>query len=397
MLRPYQERIVGEVMAELEHYSRPFVVDAFQSSGKSWMIAEIAKRVGKCLILCMSKELVEQDRDKLRAVGADATIYSASCGEKIISDITVATIGSIYKYPEYCERFKLVIIDECDAVPVDNKKSMYMKLLTKIPAKVIGWTGTAFRTAYKYTRLLNGDVIQNTIIKPLDDIGFWGKVIHGVNYQELREHECVSPIKYYVDDTDMSMLRVNSTGMDYTEDSLELYGATAKSRIATVCKGAIDNWSCKRVLVAVPSIDCAHDVAAELRSRGVKADTVDSEMKKRDRQDIINRFKNGEIKVIVQVLVLNVGFDLPALDCVVFARPSRSLRIWCQFVARGIRLDPDDDAKVCKAIDMGGMLKLYGRIEDVTVTNGKVTGSHGTISDKILNRVNVTEMGRRFH
>ena len=84
-LRPYQQRICDAVIEEYNHYTRPFVVDCFQSSGKSWMIADIAKRVGKCLILCMSKELVEQDRDKIKAVGADVSVYSASCGEKIIS------------------------------------------------------------------------------------------------------------------------------------------------------------------------------------------------------------------------------------------------------------------------------------------------------------------------
>ena len=83
-LRPYQQRIVTRVMSELSRYKKPFVVDAFQASGKSWMVAEIAKRVGKCLVLCMNKELVEQDVDKIRKVGASCSIYSASCGEKII-------------------------------------------------------------------------------------------------------------------------------------------------------------------------------------------------------------------------------------------------------------------------------------------------------------------------
>lgn len=396
-LRPYQRRICDEVIDELEHYTMPFVVNAFQSSGKSWMIAEIAKHVGKCLVLCMSKELVEQDRDKIKATGADATIYSASCNEKIISDITVATIGSIYKHPEYCKHFELVIIDECDAVPIDKKDSMYMKFLSKIQSKVIGWTGTPFRTTQKYSRLVNGDVIQSTMIRSLDGFKFWGFTIHGVDYQELMEYKSVSPIEYFVDNTDMSMLKINSTGLDYTERSLQEYSDVAQKRVAQVCKGALDNWNCKRVLVAVPNIESAEWIAEELRGMGVAAASVSSEMKKKDREQTINKFKAGEIKVIVQVLVLNVGFDLPALDCVIFARPSRSLRIWCQFIARGIRLDPEEPKKICRAIDMGGMLNLYGRIEDVKVKNGEVYGSHGCISDKILSRTNISEMQRRFH
>lgn len=397
MLRPYQQRIVDAVMEELDHYTRPFVVDAFQSSGKSWMIAEIAKRVGKCLVLCMNKELVEQDREKIEAVGASVSVYSASCGEKIISDITVATIGSIYKHPEYCQHFKLVIVDEADQVPVDKKDSMYMKLFRQIRKPVIGWTGTAFRTAYNYTRERNGDVVQTTTIKSLDKFSFWGKVMGGVGYQELRDLNCVSPLRYFVEDSNMSMLRVNSTGLDYTEDSLARYGDANRLRLVQVCSGAVNVWKCKRVLVAVPNIEEAEAVSDLLREQGIKSAYLHSKMGKKERSAIVSAFKNGKIQVVVQVLILNVGFDLPALDCVIFARPSLSLRIWCQFVARGIRIDPDDGKKVCKCIDMGGMMKLYGRIEDVRVGGGAVRGTHGTISDKILNKVNVSEMARRFN
>lgn len=391
-LFPYQERIVNDVLSELQHYYRPFVVDAFQASGKSWMIAELSKRVGKCLILCMSKELVEQDAEKIRAVGANCSIYSASCGEKIISDITVATINSIRKVPQYCQGFDLIIVDEVDAVPVDNKDSMYMKFFSQVKKPVMGLTGTAFRTAYSYSRLRNGDVIQKTHVKSLDQFKFWWKIIHGISYKELLDLGRVAPIQYSVADTDQSMLRVNSTGLDYTDESLADYGLTNRRRVVECINGALNVWKCKRVLVAVPNIEEAEAIA-----RQCGGETVHSKMSKKERESIITKFKNGEVKVIVQVLVLNVGFDLPTLDCVIFARPSKSLRIWCQFVMRGGRVDPENPEKVCKCIDMGGMIKLYGRIEDVKVQGGTVYGTYGSISDKALNQVNITEMKRRYH
>lgn len=394
-LRAYQQRIVEQVMDEYINYRRPFVVSAFQASGKSWMIAEIAKRVGKCLILCMNKELVEQDAEKIEAVGAECSIYSASCGEKVISNITVATIGSIYKHPEYCQHFNLVIVDEADQVPIDKKDSMYMKLFRQIRKPVIGWTGTAFRTAYQYSRLKNGDVVQTTLIKALDKFGFWGKVIDGVNYHELLSEKYVSPIEYYVEDANMSMLKVNSTGLDYTEESLAKYGGVNRMRLVQVVCGAIDTWKCKRVLVAVPNIDEAERVSDILKEYGIRSEYLHSKMSKKERTRIVERFKDGVIQVIVQVLILNVGFDLPELDCVIFARPSLSLRIWCQFVARGIRIS--EGKTHCKCIDMGGMIKLYGRIEDVKVEKGDVKGTFGAISNKILNKVNVSEMARRFN
>ena len=390
-LRSYQQKAVDDMLSELQHYSKPFVINLHQGGGKSWVIAEVAKRVGKCLVLCMSKELVEQDAEKIRAVGADCSIYSASCGEKVISDITVATIGSIRKVPQYCQEFSLIIIDECDSFPCDDKNSMYSKFFAQVRKPVIGLTGTAFRTTQKYSRLMNGDVIQSTFIKALDDFKFWGKVINEVSYQELKDQKFLAPIQYSIAETDRHMLRENSTGLDYTEDSLADYGVTNRKRVCECINGALNVWKCKRVLVAVPNIE-----EAEAISEMCGGATVHSKMSKKERTQIINKFKRGEIKVIVQVLVLNVGFDLPALDCVIFARPSKSLRIWAQTVGRGIRIDPEDPKKVCRCIDMGGMLKLYGRIEDVKVRGGVVYGTYGSISDKALNRINISEMQRRF-
>lgn len=391
-LRQYQQKAVDDMLSELQHYTKPFVINLHQGGGKSWIIAEVAKRVGKCLVLCMSKELVEQDAEKIRAVGADCTIYSASCGEKIISDITVATINSIHKVPEYCQGFNLIIIDECDQDPCDDKNSMYSKFFKVVRKPVIGLTGTAFRTDYSYSRQKNGDVIQITHVKSLDNFKFWGKTINEATYQDLRAMNYLSPIQYSVAKVDRSMLRTNSTGLDYTEDSLADYGLTNRTRVVECINGALNVWKCKRVLVAVPNIEEAEAIG-EMCGAGV----VHSKMTKKERTKVVNDFKSGKIKAVVQVLTLNVGFDLPALDCVIFARPSKSLRIWCQFVGRGIRIDPDDDSKVCRCIDMGGMLELYGRIEDVKVKGGKVYGTYGSISDKALNRVNITEMQRRFH
>lgn len=405
-LRSYQERIVKMALEELDNYKKPFVIDSFQASGKSLMIAELVNRLHKpVLILCMNKELVEQDRDKLVGQGMDATIFSASAGQKIISDITVGTINSIYKIPEYCERFGVVIIDECDQLPCDNPKSMYMQLLSKLKVKVVGWTGTPFRMVKRFGNTKSGDIIYTTQIRTLNRIPmgnqfFWGKIMHGVNYNELLAEGYVAPIKYLIEETDRSMLVVNSTGADYTEQSLELYGAENRIKVARAIVGANKSLNPKRILVTVPNIEDAEAIT-ELVKDKVPTAVLHSKLGKKERTRIVDEYKSGKIKVVVQVMMLNVGFDLPALDVVIFARPCLSLRIWCQTVARGIRLDPEDSHKVCKIVDMSGMIKQFGRIEDVKVAKEEggfrniITGTYGQISDKVLSEVNITEIRER--
>jgi DNA repair protein RadD len=69
------------------------------------------------LILQPSKEILEQNYNKLKSYGIDdISIYSASLKSKEIAKYTYATIGSIYKKPELFSSFEYVIIDECHGV-----------------------------------------------------------------------------------------------------------------------------------------------------------------------------------------------------------------------------------------------------------------------------------------
>ena len=69
-------------------------------AGKSLIIADIASKLdGHLLILCPSKEILEQNFAKLQSYGCwDASVYSASMGMKDINRITFATIGSVMNH-----------------------------------------------------------------------------------------------------------------------------------------------------------------------------------------------------------------------------------------------------------------------------------------------------------
>lgn len=95
----------------------PSIIVAPTAFGKSILIAHITNTIeDKVLILQPSKELLEQNYDKFTNIyGGEASIFSASLGEKEIGRVTYATIGSvanrIYDFKKF--GFKKVIIDEC--------------------------------------------------------------------------------------------------------------------------------------------------------------------------------------------------------------------------------------------------------------------------------------------
>ena len=115
---------IEPVKKGIEYFSQkkpvPSIIVAPTAFGKSIVIAQIAKGIAeKVLVIQPSKELLEQNYEKFINLGGEATIYSASMGEKEIGDVTYATIGSIvnvaWKFKEY--GITKVIIDECDRFP----------------------------------------------------------------------------------------------------------------------------------------------------------------------------------------------------------------------------------------------------------------------------------------
>ena len=85
------------------------------------------------------------------------------------------------------------------------------------------------------------------------------------------------------------------------------------------------------------------------------------------REYIINQYKKGEIKHLLNVGVFTTGFDVPQLDCIVMARPTMSLALYYQIIGRGVRLDPEKPEKILQVYDLVGVVERLGRVETIRV------------------------------
>lgn len=114
-------------------------------AGKSLVIADIAHRLdGNVLVFQPSKEILEQNFDKLRSYGEDdCSIYSASFNSKKISRITFATIGTVKAHMEDFNHFRYIIVDECHGV--NPMGGMYKNFFDCAKRKIIGLTATPYR------------------------------------------------------------------------------------------------------------------------------------------------------------------------------------------------------------------------------------------------------------
>ena len=338
----------------------PSIIVAPTAFGKSIVIAHIAKGIGeKVLVLQPSKELLEQNYNKFIFFGGSASIYSASMGQKELGDITYATIGSIINIAHKFREMGVskIIIDECDRYPreksgqlrrfVDGMKATHILGLTATPLKLqsnMGDTGP-------YSKLV---MLTNRSSKG----AFFKHIIHVAQIQDTVKLGFWTPLVYQSYDFDTGALVFNSSGAEFTNDSIAraYENQNIEDKIVKKVREIEDR---KSILVAVPTIEQATKLAGRIPMAAV----VTGETPTQDRNRVIEEFRNQKIRVIVQVNVLTVGFDYPELDCLITARPTASISWWYQFVGRGTRIH--EKKKDCLVVDFVGSVERFGKVEDL--------------------------------
>jgi DNA repair protein RadD len=339
---------------------KPSIIVAPTAFGKSIVIAHIAKGIGeKVLVLQPSKELLEQNYNKFINLGGEASIYSASMGEKEIGDVTYATIGSIINISHQFRSlgFTKVIIDECDRYPreksgmlrrfVEGMKATHVLGLTATPLKLqtnMGETGPYSKLVMLTNRSKHGV--------------FFKHILYASQINEMVENGFWTPLVYQSYNFNTGELVFNSSGAEYTNKSIEkaYENQNIENKIVKKCAELQDR---KSILIAVPTIEQATKLAKRIPNAAV----VTGDTPKPERDRIITEFKNRQLRVVVQVNVLTVGFDYPELDCLITGRPTASISWWYQFVGRGTRIHPDKEN--CLVVDFVGSLDRFGKVEDL--------------------------------
>ena len=106
-------------------------------------------------------------------------------------------------------------------------------------------------------------------------------------------------------------------------------------RIIRTYQERIDpDWS---TLIFATSVDHAKTVAALLTVIGIKARAVSSHTDTATRRRVVEEFRAGEIKALVNYAVFREGFDAPKTRAIIVARPVYSPNLYFQMIGRGLR------------------------------------------------------------
>lgn len=393
-LRPHQSDLVEAVMSGLDKSKgkpKPVLAQAPTAFGKSYCIAEIAKQHDSALILSPSKEITEQNYEKLLKVGIpsrDIEICSASMNSHRIGRITLGTIGTVKRFAAPLKDVGVVIIDEAQVSCPDNAESQYVSFLNELNTnRICGlsatpWKNQIFKRQFElpkvYCRplpLIHMDGGKKTRFGEW----FWsGGVVYHCGIKELQQGHYLAPINYIVQKTDWSFVDDAVGKTDYNVEQLGQWTGVDDNR--KIFERAL-NWaagSFERTIVFTPTIANSQYMCHLAEMNGIKATTLDSANdNKRSREKKLEAFRKGEINVIFNVGVLTTGYDLPSLDCVILTRPTKSLSLFMQMVGRSIRTDPSNPDKVAQVVDMSGNLARFGRVEDIRLEPIKTKSSKG--------------------
>ena len=219
----------------------------------------------------------------------------------------------------------------------------YQNILNKFPkAIVLLFTATPHRTGRVQLDQIADDIIV-------------GQSIH-----ELTEKGFLAPFRYFQPpgDFDSKLLKRGSTG-DFTNDSMQqamstkIFGHIVKQykRIAPGMQAVVYTYS----------IDSAIKIAAEFNSEGISAIEVDGTTPKEKRALAVRKFRDQEIKILVNVNLFTEGVDLPNVDCVIMARPTASLALYLQFSMRCLNPRPGKTAII---IDHANNFQSFGYPDD---------------------------------
>lgn len=333
------------------------IICAPTGSGKSAILSDVCKRIlaakshYKIIVATHRKELIAQNAKHLYdLLGTPIGIYSAGLGQKTIRSVTCAGIQSIYKkdLPE----IQLLIIDECHLLSPDQD-SMYQKFIERLRnkntnLKILGLSATPYR------------VDQGSLT---DRNGVFTDICYDIGIKELIADNFLSSVISKENQNRIDFSDVKKSGYDYKQDDLENKMLPLVREHAEEITKSLQLR--KRALVFCCGVEHAKQVCLELQNKGIRSDYVHAETLPMYREQILNRFKSGELQALCNVSILTTGYDDPSLDMIAVLRATKSTSLWVQIVGRGMRIAPNK--KDCLVLDFGGNIDRHGSIDCIFI------------------------------
>ncbi|ORZ13201.1 P-loop containing nucleoside triphosphate hydrolase protein [Absidia repens] len=325
----------------------------------------------KTLVLAHRTELLEQAQKQIQRFNPSLRVSIEQGRRKVDvenTDVIVASVQTLGRagsdrLDNYDPSlFKTIMIDEAHHAAA----STYTRILshfgaTEPDSHVLIWGCSAT------VRRHDGLSLSNAF----SDIAFH------MDFLDMIESKWLSPLKLTTVETSVDLSNVGIQRQDFKQSELS-QAVNVSDRNEIIVRSwrkyaqnddLDDDISAsdqpvpqQRKATLVFAVDIAHTLALcnHFRQNGYSAEYVTSKTPTLNRYDILDRFRKGKFPILVNCGILTEGTDIPSIDCVLMARPTRSAVLFQQMFGRGMRLSPGK--KDCLVIDFVDNFKRSGLV-----------------------------------
>lgn len=349
-VRPYPHQ--SEMLEQLEvervvHDRHRNLLVAATGTGKTVIAALDYKRLAEqagsrpsLLFVAHRKEILEQSCRTYREVLGDADFGELYVGgarperwQHVFASVQSLTAYGIANIP--ADAFEVVVIDEFHHAEAIT----YRRILDHLaPRERLGLTATPER----------GDGVDVRAF-------FDGRTAAELRLWDALKADLLTPFHYFgvADGMDLRRVDWKAGAYDLGELSNLFTGNDARARIILkAVRDKVADLGAMKALGFCVSQDHARYMARVFNDAGIRATTVLGTTGTLERTQAVEDLRSGRVQALFTVDVFNEGVDVPAINTVLFLRPTESSTIFLQQLGRGLRRATDK--AVLTALDFVG-------------------------------------------
>src|SRR5579875_2253063 len=331
-LRPYQRDAQEAILRERDLGVRSQMVVMATGLGKTVVIATLPELLGLrendvTLVIAHRDELIEQTVEKMKFLNPNRKVGIEKAAKRATEDcqIVVATVQSLTekRLQEFMARFgsriALFVIDEAHHAAAPT----YRAIVTAIrwrrdDAMIMGFTATPRRA----DKVGLGDIFQ--------------KIVYSMDTAEAVEQGYLVPVHAYTVHTQTSLDTVNTRAGDFVVGELA-EAVDNEERNRQIIDAYLERVPGRKALVFAASVAHARNLRDAFAKRGIKALFASGETPADERAKVVSDFRKGKAQVLVNCGLYLEGFDVPSIETIVNARPTKSQTLYTQITGRGLR------------------------------------------------------------
>lgn len=317
-LRPYQDRAIDKVNKAFAENKKSALIVLPTGLGKTCCMAAIAedevKKGGRVLFLAHRTNLLKQASEEIENMTGIKTGYISG---KSVPD-TPILLSSIQGMGRD-ERLNSFKKDAFTMVMIDEAHHMLARSYDKIVeyfegAKLLGVTATPKRGDDR-------DISEK-----------FNEVCSEYTLCEAITEDWLAPIVLQNCPVNIDISHSHVMAGDYSARDI---GEALLPYMENIADQIIDKAKDRKVLIFVPLVATARGMAEILKRKGALADYVAGERK--NSPEVMERYKRGELNILVNSMLLTEGYNEPSVDCIVNLRATQSEALLRQMVGRGTR------------------------------------------------------------